>query len=394
VSSPASARSISAFFSAMVVALICSAVIGVPPPAIWSSSSFGTLGSAAVFAAIAAFFAFVLLGIHAPFHHDMPRTQKSGHSRRRALTENREIVRAYARLIETYLNTTVEYFNKIQGHLHTENALARYYPEAALLTERVFEEIGLTATIGLSHLLWGAMQKDAQRLEGAQAVANTLAAFLKTHRISGSPCYDGQSIDVALALMFLFLMQQTEASKGWLRELSDRLTFGFRAGHWFPISTDAFDDLVELEIDRSEVDLAKLRETSWMLPILAQWMAALDVEDAYTNLVRLRLDELKDTHFQLWYPDDKTDAALYQGPAHFETGIAEAPVDLPATGEEMRGIMRRTRTGSPVKDRIASSAAKAGIGWLDFVASRHFRTPPDPAFWQNLVVPGTAGDSS
>jgi len=315
-------------------------------------------------------------------------------TRRRELTENREIVRAYARLIETYLNTTVEYFNKVQGHLHTENALSRYYPEAALLTERVFEEIGLIATIGLSHLLWGAMQKDAQRLEGAQAVANTLAAFLKTHRISGSPCYDGQSIDVALALMFLFLMQQTDASKGWLRELSGRLTFGFRAGHWFPISTDAFDDLVELEIDRSEVDLAKLKETSWMVPILAQWMAALDVEDAYTNLVRLRLDELKDTHFQLWYPDDKTDAALYQGPAHFETGIAEAPVDLPATGEEMRGIMRKTRTGSPVKDRIASSAAKAGIGWLDFVASRHFRTPPDPAFWQNLVVAGTTADPS
>jgi hypothetical protein len=38
----------------------------------------GIFRSAAVFAAIAAFFVFVLLGIKAPISHDMPHTQKSG----------------------------------------------------------------------------------------------------------------------------------------------------------------------------------------------------------------------------------------------------------------------------------------------------------------------------
>lgn len=314
--------------------------------------------------------------------------------RRRGLTENHDIVGAYARIIRIYLNTTVEYFNKVQAHLHTEDALARYYRESALLTERIFEEIRLIAAIGLSHFSWAATWNDEQRMEGARAVANSLATFLTTHRASGSPCYDGQVVDIVLALMLLFLTKNIEPAKGWLRELSGRLSFGFRSDRWFPISTDSFDDLMELEIDRDDVDMGKLKETSWMVPILAQWMAALDVEDAYTNLVGLGLDTLKDTDFQLWYPDDKTDAHMYSGPAHFDSGITEAPIDLPPTGEEMRSMMKKTRTESPVKAPIVSCATKSGLRWLDFIASRHFRTPPDPAIWQAFTAESTSNPAS
>lgn len=312
-------------------------------------------------------------------------------------TENRSILRGYVRLIDIYLNTTVEYFNKVQSHLLTDDALARYHREAALLTERVFEEIGLVASIGLCHLLRGVTTNDEERINGAGAVADTLQSFFKTHRCSGSPCYDGQSIDISLALMLLVLSERGEHAKTWLQELIGRLTFGFRIGRWFPISTDSFDDLVAFEIDREDVDMAKLKETSWMVATVAQWAAALDEDEAYTHLVGLRTDTLKDTCCQLWYPDQKTDEVMYRGPAHFESGIAEAPVALPPTAEEMRANMKRTRTGSPVKEPVESSASKAGFPWLDFIASRHFRTPVDPAFWQKLgeeQIVGVGHDAS
>jgi hypothetical protein len=73
--------------------------------------------------------------------------------RRRGFTQNRKMIRGYTRIIAIYLRTTVEYFNKVQAHLHTQDAFARYHPESALLTERVFEEIGLLATMGLTHYL-------------------------------------------------------------------------------------------------------------------------------------------------------------------------------------------------------------------------------------------------
>lgn len=74
------ARSISAFLNAIEAALTTSPVMG--PVTNWSSSSLGMYGSAAKLAAMAAFFNFVLIiGIDAPGHNAMPRTQNSGQAR-------------------------------------------------------------------------------------------------------------------------------------------------------------------------------------------------------------------------------------------------------------------------------------------------------------------------
>jgi hypothetical protein len=309
--------------------------------------------------------------------------------RSRGFAQNRTTLQAYSRLVHIYLNISAEYFNKVQPHLHTENALARYHRESALLTERVFEEIGTISTIGLSHLLWAVATRDEERMKGAAAIAKSLKAFLATHPCSGSPCYDGHAIDVSLALLLFCFASRTDDAKAWIRELVPRLTFGFRSEKWFPISTDSFDDLVAFEIDRRDVDLRKLRETSWMIPTVAQWAAALHEDQPYAHLVGLHEDICKDTCSQLWYPDEKTDEFRFRGPAHFESGVAEAPVELPAAAEEMRALMKRARDESPVKERIQSSAMTAGLPWLDFIACRHFRTPVDPYFWQTL---GTAAE--
>lgn len=152
-----------------------------------------------------------------------------------------------------------------------------------------------------------------------------------------------------------------------------------------PARVTNFDDLVAFEIDRNDFDLAKLKSTSWMIPTIAQWAAALNADKAYAHLVGLSNDALKQTCFQLWYPDEFTDALRYRGPAHWEGGITEAPIALPATAEEMREDMKCLRSESPVKDQIMTSAAQAGLPFLDFIGCRHFRTPVDPVFWQRLA---------
>ncbi len=302
--------------------------------------------------------------------------------RSRGLTKSESIFRGYNRLIGIYLSTSVEYFNKVQPHLHMDNALARYQRESALLTERVFEEIGMIATIGLSHLMWGFAIRDEERIQGAGSIAETLKALITTHPCSGSPCYDGHCTDISLSLLFFCFSSREDYAKTWVPELVNRLTFGFKVGKWFPVATDSFDDIVALEIDRKDVNLKKLKETSWMIPTIAQWAAALHEDEPYVHLTGLRNEVCKETCFQLWYPDEKTDQFLFRGPAHYESGIAEAPIELPETAEEMRAQMRRTRTESPAKESIRSSATVAGLPWLDFIACRHFRTPIDPSLWQ------------
>jgi len=64
-------------------------------------------------------------------------------------------MRGFGRLIAIHLNVSTAYFNKVQPHLFEQNAMARYYRESSMLNERVFEEIGQIATIGLSQLFFG-----------------------------------------------------------------------------------------------------------------------------------------------------------------------------------------------------------------------------------------------
>lgn len=308
--------------------------------------------------------------------------------RRRRLTENEDILHVYVRLIDIYLRVTVEYFNKVQTHFHVKDGLARYYQEAILLTEQVFEQIGLLSSIGLSHLLWAKVRKDEESIKSTDAIAETLKALIGNHGCSGSPCYDGHVTDIVLALFLLSSPKNLEFSKEWIRELIGRLNFSFRVGKWFPISTDSFDDLVEFEIDKNDCDKSKLKETSWMIPTLAQWAVILGEDETYKILVGMQDGVLKETCFQLWYPDEKTDNLIYYGPAHFESGTSEAPIALPATAEEMRTVMRKTRAESPVRKQVQSSVIVAGIPFLDFIACRHFRTPVDPAYWQVLVAGG------
>jgi hypothetical protein len=66
-------RSISPFLNAMEATLTASPFIG--PVTNSSISSLEIFGSAADFAAIAAFFNFVLLGINSPFGHVVPQTR-------------------------------------------------------------------------------------------------------------------------------------------------------------------------------------------------------------------------------------------------------------------------------------------------------------------------------
>jgi hypothetical protein len=84
-----------------------------------------------------------------------------------------------------------------------------------------------------------------------------------------------------------------------------------------------------------------------------------------------------------------TDNIRYDRPAFLESGMSDAPLDLPATAEEMREQIKRTRSDSPVADQVVTSAAKAGLPFVEFIACRHFRIPVDPAYWQRILTEAT-----
>lgn len=306
--------------------------------------------------------------------------------RKAELTEEKLIVEAYLVCVSQYLAFTIEYVNKVQPYLVTAQSLARYYSEASLLRERVFEEIGMLSTIAMVHMQWGSVTSEEYFSQNAIEVAKILSAFLRSHTCAASPVYDGNSVEISIAILALLITGHSDELHEWLNEIVSRLDFSYKTNRWFPVSTDSFDDLLDFELRENNADVDKLKNISTIIPLLAQWAAMLNYDELYGFIHRIKESLLPETCCQLWYPDENTENYLYNHAAQFESGITEAPMIIPDTLEEMISSIQELHEDSPVDINLVTSASSAGLPWLEIVASRHFGTPLNPILWQTVGI--------
>ena len=115
----------------------------------------------------------------------------------------------------------------------------------------------------------------------------------------------------------------------------------------------------------------------------AHWHAVLDMSEPYEAFRENVVETFAQTTLQLWFPDEGTEDHLYRENAGFSSGTTLAPIRLPATLDELRahiGRLRETR-------REAEDLSCFAQGWpvLGLIASRHYRTPVIPVYWQRKV---------
>lgn len=170
----------------------------------------------------------------------------------------------------------------------------------------------------------------------------------------------------------------------WIREIIYSAAFSYHnLGKYFPIQTDSFDDLVDLNADES-IPKDEQFKLSTLIPILAQWCVCLGLKDMYYYIQRSLSEAFPDCTYQIWYPDKDADNYLYTQNASRKSGNMEAPIDLTISFEEMENRIKLVQKRTTVLEDYSSH--KAGIGFLPILASRHFRTPLLPIYWQALLI--------
>uniref|UniRef100_UPI0035AE63A7 hypothetical protein n=1 Tax=Nitrosomonas sp. TaxID=42353 RepID=UPI0035AE63A7 len=202
---------------------------------------------------------------------------------------------------------------------------------------------------------------------------------------------DRQCQDINLALIALFGVDRTETAKKWLKKLFRNVDYAFRAKKFVPIATDSLDDLVDEGGWLGGQATERMTETSWMLATFAGWSVILGMDEMYEVLVQNVRDQYPGVCIQLWHPEKDLYQHLYFQSAHSESGVAEAPIQLPATAGEYRQQMQMICESEFGKALLESPAAQSGLMALDFIAYRHFSTPVPPVFWYSLMN-NTAGD--
>ena len=124
---------------------------------------------------------------------------------------------AIENLWQSYINISNEYFAKLQPYFHAKFILSSYSTESALVNLTIFEQIGILSTIGLNNFLAALRckgEEQAIRISNANIIAESLCALISNNPASGSPRLDENSIDITLALTFLFLVGKKMLKNG------------------------------------------------------------------------------------------------------------------------------------------------------------------------------------
>lgn len=291
-------------------------------------------------------------------------------------------------LWQNYINVSNEYFSKLQPYFHEKYILSSYSYESALINLSIYEQIGILSTIGLNNFLTGLQCEDEERairIGNAYVVSESLCALIVNNPSSGSPRLDENAIDITLAFMLLYLTGKVDEAENWLQALIIRLDFVFKTGRNHPISTDSLDDLICLDCNNDDAYLKeKTTSTSWIIPTLMGWAVILKKDDGYNALLKGIKEFYPKMCSQLWHPTNDLYQHLYFHQAQYVTGETEAPITFPNSMNDYQERMNELKKMDRYSFFKESSAVKAGLTILDFIACRHFRTPVPPALWYRL----------
>lgn len=299
-----------------------------------------------------------------------------------------DMTQALGSVWQGYLTVGRHYFEKLQAHCYVEDGLLGYASDSAELSLVAFEQIGMLASIGLTHVLSVAGDDEylvAQR-ENADTVADALASLISSNSICNSPCFDRHSQDIVLGMLLLVLTGRADIAKRWLQTLIRNIDYAFKAKRYVPIDSDSIDDLADIGGWHSGQTADKLMKTSWMIAVLAGWCAVLGPGESYRALRQGLVQDYPETCAQLWHPDKQIHEHLYFHAAHFSSGASEAPIRLPEDMAQWLAHMRVIVESEQVKECIQTMGCKVGLPAIDLIACRHFGTPVAPAFWYRLGI--------
>lgn len=294
--------------------------------------------------------------------------------------KHRGAIQAFGSVYATYLAATRAYARRVQPLCFIPDGLSGYAGRAEPVEAplRAFETLGILATLGLNYAFLSAASDRPEDRETAHAAAQAVAALIDNNAPARTPLYDGHVVEVALGLLLFAMTDRRRDAAEWISDTAHRMLAGYRIGRYFPIATDRYEDLLDLERDAKEKK--ELMDLSTLIPTMAEWLAILGLDEEYNDFAKVMSEVFDQTDFQLWFPDDDTEEHLYRTNAAAETGATLSSIQLSATADEARARMRKLLDAQDAFDRMTCNLE--GFPHLGLIASRHYRTPVIPAYWQ------------
>ncbi len=243
---------------------------------------------------------------------------------------------------------------------------------------KLFDLLGRLATYGI-WTYWRACRYSDEEAEAKQrglqedhTYMSAVKALISNNPVLLLPAKDDQAIDIFIAASLLALDENNHDDvRKWLAEILERASFAYQVHGHYPCVLRSYSDLLSHPKSRDNEYRKDVTSGSILYPILALWAALLDDTEVYSKVAALKQEHLQHCNFQLWYPDECSEASFYTNSDSHGAVLSNVCVDRPK--EEFLAQVFGECDQSPHFKEL--SAIKFGYWPLIIVACRHYRLP-------------------
>lgn len=274
----------------------------------------------------------------------------------------------YRKICENYVIKIIPHVGKVHG---LSCAVGSSCKQDVNL--KLFDVLGRLSLAGIWEY-WNMLNRDkpeGERDKTVNFLASVIKSFVSNNPMLLSPLKDKQTIDISLALLFLYLTDGNQKYvEEWLNEIFERSIFAYETHGDYPCIIDNYRELLEHPKSGDDEYRKEVTAGSILYPTIALWAAILEDQDLFNKVKAAKEEHLIHCNFQLWYPDDKTEDRFYFNNNSHGTVLSDISLNqLEVFLETVFGECKETNYFESL------SAISFNLWPLVLVGCRHYRIP-------------------
>lgn len=218
-----------------------------------------------------------------------------GESVKLGLQNEARFTKRFETLAQLHADALLRYYERVMPSLLNRRNVLRYRPDHVLYMELICDELG---RLGTMLLLFLALKVDRTRVV---AIHSCLVSLINEHNGCSLPVYDGQAIDLSLAMGAILATGDTTSARFMLQECIDRFDTALRQKRIMPVDTDDLEDAMALYYGK-ETDRARFFQTTTLVPMLGTMAAVLGDQECLNQLSEEIVPRLKGVTKERWFP--------------------------------------------------------------------------------------------
>lgn len=250
------------------------------------------------------------------------------------LQDDAQFLKRFETLAQLHSDALRRYYDRVMPSLLNRRNVLRYRPDHVLYIDLICDELG---RLGTALLLLLATKSDQAKV---LAMRRNLVSFINAHHGCLSPVYDGQAIDISLAMAAIMAMGDITSTQLVVRECIDRFEAALEQNRIMPVDTDDLEDAMALHYGK-ETRRKGFFQTTTFVPMLGTMAALLGDQEALDQLSHGIVPKLERVTLERWFPQQALQTLTNSGAYVNAVGVSRSVPGFRQTpAEEVKASLK------------------------------------------------------